>query len=179
MFYCKHVDQLLSAVRITNKQTKFLPVEQFKVYLPSALRQKMINLIQNLSYYISVEVVEPAWHTLTTEKAGCSMVYEALAKHGDFLNCCLHDCLLSSPQLLTTVKKLFGVCSDFAVYMQSRGGSCGDSFTDDITRYDLQFSSVLFSLLDRISQLGRDNYNEKVLNVLHRWVDSLRSCFMA
>ena len=32
-----------------------------------------------------------------------------------------------------------------------------------------QFSSVLFSLLDRISQLGRDNYNEKVLNVLHRW----------
>ena len=31
-----------------------------------------------------------------------------------------------------------------------------------------QFSSVLFSLLDRISQLGRDNYNEKVLNVLHR-----------
>jgi hypothetical protein len=28
-------------------------------------------------------------------------------------------------------------------------------------RYDLQFSSVLFSLLDRISQLGRDNYNEK------------------
>ena len=32
-----------------------------------------------------------------------------------------------------------------------------------------QFSSVLFSLLDRISQLGRDNYNEKVLNVLHRY----------
>jgi hypothetical protein len=30
---------------------------------------------------------------------------------------------------------------------------------------------VLFSLLDRISQLGRDNYNEKVLNVLYRWVD--------
>ena len=28
---------------------------------------------------------------------------------------------------------------------------------------------MLFSLLDRISQLGRDNYNEKVLNVLHRW----------
>ena len=35
-------------------------------------------------------------------------------------------------------------------------------------RYDLQFNSVLASLLDRISQLGRDNYNEKVLNILHR-----------
>ena len=29
-------------------------------------------------------------------------------------------------------------------------------------RFDLQFSSVLFSLLDRISQVGHDKYNEKV-----------------
>ena len=36
--------------------------------------------------------------------------------------------------------------------------------------YDLQFNSVLASLLDRISQLGRDNYNEKVFNNLHRLV---------
>ena len=127
----------------------------------------MLNLIQNLSYYMSVEVVEPAWHTLAEEIATCSTVDEVLTKHGDFLNSCLHDCLLSSPQLLATVKKLLNVCADFALYMQNLG-DCGDSFTEDIARYDLQFSSVLFSLLDRISQLGRDNYNEKVLNVLHR-----------
>lgn len=167
-FYCKHIERLLSGVWITNKQTKFLPLDQFKVYHPSfALRQKMLNLIQNLSYYMSVEVVEPAWHTLAEDIASCSTVDEVLAKHGDFLNSCLHDCLLSSPQLLATVKKLLSVCSDFALYMQNLG-DCGDSFTEDIARYDLQFSSVLFSLLDRISQLGRDNYNEKVLNVLHR-----------
>ena len=71
-------------------------------------------------------------------------------------------------------------------------GDCGDTFTEDIARYDLQvpfcakkiglticnfslqFSSVLFSLLDRISQLGRDNYNEKVLNVLHRYDSCLK-----
>ena len=41
-----------------------------------------------------------------------------MAKHSDFLNSCLHDCLLSSPQLLATVKKLLNVCSDFALYMQ-------------------------------------------------------------
>ena len=167
-FYCKHIERLLSAVWIANKQTKFLPLDQFKIYHPSfALRQKMLNLIQNLSYYMSVEVVEPAWHTLAAEIAACSTVDEVLAKHGDFLNSCLHDCLLSSPQLLATVKKLLSVCSDFALYMQNLG-DCGESFTQDVARYDLQFSSVLFSLLDRISQLGRDNYNEKVLNVLHR-----------
>ena len=63
-------------VWITNKQTKFLPLDQFKVYHPSfALRQKMLNLIQNLSYYMSVEVVEPAWHTLAEDIASCSTVY--------------------------------------------------------------------------------------------------------
>merc|ERR550534_1082227 len=103
-------------------QTKFLPLDQFKVYHPSfALRQKMLNLIQNLSYYMSVEVVEPAWHTLAEDIASCSTVDEVLAKHGDFLNSCLHDCLLSSPQLLATVKKLLSVCSDFALYMQNLG----------------------------------------------------------
>ena len=68
--------QWLLGVWITNKQTKFLPLDQFKVYHPSfALRQKMLNLIQNLSYYMSVEVVEPAWHTLAEDIASCSTVY--------------------------------------------------------------------------------------------------------
>merc|ERR1712173_312830 len=105
-FYCKHIERLLSAVWITNKQS-------------------------------------------------------------NFLNSCLHDCLLSSPQLLATVKKLLNVCSDFAHYMQNLTDATED-FVEDIKRYDLQFNSVLASLLDRISQLGRDNYNEKVLNILHR-----------
>ena len=42
--------------------------DQFKVYHPSfGLRQKMLTLIQNLSYYMMVEVVEPAWHALGTD----------------------------------------------------------------------------------------------------------------
>jgi len=167
-FYCKHIERLLSAVWITNKQTKFLPGDQFKVYHPAfGLRQKMLNLIQNLSYYMCVEVVEPAWNSLVTSIAECTTIDEVLAKHGDFLNCCLHDCLLSSPQLLATVKKLLSVCAEFAAYMQNLT-DCAEDFIEDVKRYDLQFNSVLASLLDRISQLGRDNYNEKVLNILHR-----------
>jgi len=167
-FYCKHIERILSGVWITNKQTKFLPVDQFKVYHPAfGLRQKMLNLIQNLSYYMCVEVVEPAWNSLVTSIAECITIDEVLAKHGDFLNCCLHDCLLSSPQLLATVKKLLSVCAEFAAYMQNLT-DCAEDFIEDVKRYDLQFNSVLASLLDRISQLGRDNYNEKVLNILHR-----------
>ena len=86
----------------------------------------MLNLIQNLSYYMSVEVVEPAWHTLAEDIASCStvdthyiifselvfillkQVDEVLAKHGDFLNSCLHDCLLSSPQVRIYLVKCQG-----------------------------------------------------------------------
>jgi len=169
LFYCKHIERLLSAVWMTNKATKFLPGAAFAVYHPSfALRQKMLNFIQNLSYYMMFEVVEPAWTDLVSGIKQCQTVDDVLTKHGDFLNSCLHDCLLSSPQLLATVKKLLGVCSDFSEYMQSLGEASGQDFNEDVARYDLQFSSVLFSLLDRISQLGRDNYNEKVLHILHR-----------
>ena len=45
--------------------------------------------------------------------------------------------------------------------------STGTKMFDCMCRYDLQFSSVLFSLLDRISQLGRDNYNEKERKLKH------------
>ena len=38
----------------------------------------MLNLIQNLSYYMSVEVVEPAWHTLAEDIASCSTVASLL-----------------------------------------------------------------------------------------------------
>ena len=43
----------------------------------------MLNLIQNLSYYMSVEVVEPAWHTLAEDIASCSTVNTHFIIHSD------------------------------------------------------------------------------------------------
>ena len=110
-------------------------IQKFQVYHPAfGLRQKMLNLIQNLSYYMCVEVVEPAWNSLVTSITNCITIDEVLTKHGDFLNCCLHDCLLSSPQLLATVKKLLCVCADFAQYMQNLQFSDAVEFTEDVKR---------------------------------------------
>ena len=60
----------------------------------------MLTLIQNLSYYMMVEVVEPAWHVLVANLQNCSTVDDVINKHNDFLDNCLHDCLLSSPQVI-------------------------------------------------------------------------------
>ena len=59
----------------------------------------MLVLIQNLSYYMMVEVIEPAWHSLVVSLSSCTTVDDVLEKHNDFLDNCLHDCLLSSPQV--------------------------------------------------------------------------------
>ena len=45
----------------------------------------MLNLIQNLSYYMSVEVVEPAWHTLAEDIASCSTVSSHLFSTPEFV----------------------------------------------------------------------------------------------
>ena len=44
----------------------------------------------------------------------------------------------------------------------------GESFEEEVTKFDLRFTSILVSLLDKISQLARENYNERILNILHR-----------
>ena len=96
---CKGKIRCCAADQLPGKRIDFLG-DSFKEYHPSfGLRQKMLTLIQNLSYYMMVEVVEPAWSSLVHGLASCSTVDDVLIKHNDFLDNCLHDCLLSSPQV--------------------------------------------------------------------------------
>jgi len=105
------------------------------------LRQKMLNLIKNLSNCMCAEVVGTDWNTLVTSIAECISIDEVLAKHGDFLNC-----LLFIPQLLATVKRLLSVCAQFAAYMKN----LTEDFIENVERYNLQFNSLLASFLNSI-----------------------------
>ena len=169
LLYCKHVEKLLTNVWIT---TKVLKTDTSSMYLTSlALKQKMLNFLQHLEYYMTFEVLEPAWVDLIAKITGgkVSNVDQVLQIHSDFLSSCLNDCLLSNPQLLTTVKKLLGVCCEFSEYMQKLDElEDFDAFEEEVNKYDLKFTGVLVTLLDRISQLARENYNEKILNILYR-----------
>jgi len=190
LFFCKHVEKLISQVWLNTKVTRNLNyVESFHIYGPSfALRQKMLNFIQNLEYYMTFEVLEPNWEEMISKiKSGkVSNVDQVLQIHSDFLTTCLNDCLLSSPVLLTTVKKLLGVCCEFSAFMNklmkgnnpnnTSSGSTdfseadedtqGVDFVQEVAKFDLRFTSVLVSLLDKISQHSSEN--QKILNILHR-----------
>jgi len=193
LFFCKHVEKLISQVWLTTKVTRnFNYIESFHIYGPSfALRQKMLNFIQNLEYYMTFEVLEPNWEEMISKiKSGkVANVDQVLQIHSDFLTTCLNDCLLSSPILLSTVKKLLGVCCEFSAFMDKlinrSGGNQGSSgndfseadedadstnqeedFVQEVAKFDLRFTAVLVSLLDKISQHSSEN--QKILNILHR-----------
>ena len=72
LFYCKHVEKLISQVWLNTKGTRNLDyVESFHIYGPSfALRQKMLNFIQNLEYYMTFEVLDPNWEEMIAKIKG-------------------------------------------------------------------------------------------------------------
>ncbi|PNF14012.1 Gamma-tubulin complex component 2 [Cryptotermes secundus] len=183
LFYCKHVERLLCRVWICNKVAKSFALRAAKTYASAfALRQRMLNCVQNLEYYMMVEVIEPNWVTFFSSINKVNNVDDVLVCHSDFLDNCLKDCMLTNPTLLRTVNKLMAVCVQFCHFIQvfaletpppspehqSTMACDSDSFEQSIAKFNLQFTAVLVGLLDKISELGRENNGEKLLNVLYR-----------
>ncbi|PNJ30102.1 TUBGCP2 isoform 2 [Pongo abelii] len=119
MFYCKHVERQLCSVWISNKTAK-------QHSLPSAqwfagaftLRQRMLNFVQNIQYYMMFEVMEPTWHILEKNLKSASNIDDVLGYHTGFLDTCLKDCMLTNPELLKVFSKLMSVCVMFTNCMQ-------------------------------------------------------------
>ncbi|KAJ2950612.1 hypothetical protein O0L34_g8866 [Tuta absoluta] len=119
LFYCKHVERLLCRVWLYNKVVKRF--KEARLYADAfALRQRMLSCIQHLQYYMCVEVIEPSWCQLIHSLDKVNNVDEVLERHNDFLEACLCDCMLTSPQLLKAVTALCLVCVQFCTFIQVR-----------------------------------------------------------
>ncbi|XP_005091505.1 gamma-tubulin complex component 2 [Aplysia californica] len=119
LFYCKHVERQLCNVWMGNKQTKIYALSKSRWYSAAfALRQRMLNFVQNFEYYMMFEVIEPNWHSFQQNMSKVSNVDDVLAFHSDFLDSCLKDCMLTSTELLRIVHKLLVVCVTFSNYVQ-------------------------------------------------------------
>ncbi|KAI5641154.1 spc97 / spc98 family domain-containing protein [Phthorimaea operculella] len=117
LFYCKHVERLLCRVWLYNKVVKRF--KEARLYADAfALRQRMLSCIQHLQYYMCVEVIEPSWCQLIHSLDKVNNVDEVLERHNDFLEACLGDCMLTSPQLLKAVTALCLVCVQFCAFIQ-------------------------------------------------------------
>uniref|UniRef100_A0A9L0J471 Gamma-tubulin complex component n=1 Tax=Equus asinus TaxID=9793 RepID=A0A9L0J471_EQUAS len=82
------------------------------------LRQRMLNFVQNIQYYMMFEVMEPTWHILEKNLKSASNIDDVLGHHTSFLDNCLKDCMLTNPELLKVFSKLMSVCVMFTNCMQ-------------------------------------------------------------
>uniref|UniRef100_H2TKY6 Gamma-tubulin complex component n=1 Tax=Takifugu rubripes TaxID=31033 RepID=H2TKY6_TAKRU len=119
MFYCKHVERLLCNFWISNKDFKQNSSRSPKWFAAAfALRQRMLNFVQNIQYYMMFEVMEPNWHIMENNLKTASNIDDVLCHHTSFLDNCLKDCMLTNPELLRIFSKLMAVCIMFTNCMQ-------------------------------------------------------------
>ena len=63
------------SVWMSNKTAKMYPLHKTKWYAAAfALRQRMLNFVQNFEYYMMFEVVEPNWHVFQANMDSVSHV---------------------------------------------------------------------------------------------------------
>ncbi|XP_069741372.1 gamma-tubulin complex component 2 isoform X2 [Narcine bancroftii] len=119
MFYCKHVDRQLCNVWISNKVAKQYSLHSARWFATAfALRQRMLNFVQNIQYYMMFEVMEPNWHIMENNLKSASNIDEVLNYHTSFLDNCMKDCMLTNTVLLKIFSKLMSVCVMFTNCMQ-------------------------------------------------------------
>lgn len=119
LFYCKYVERTLESVWKDNKMAKFYALKAVTGYAEAfALRQKMLNFVQNLSYYMTVEVIEPHFHTFINKVNTFTQLDELSQEHSTFVEECLKDCLLTQKFALQYMIVLLRLCMSFAEFMQ-------------------------------------------------------------
>ncbi|KAH0620175.1 hypothetical protein JD844_020179 [Phrynosoma platyrhinos] len=119
MFYCKHVERQLCSVWISSKAAKRSSLHSSKWFAGAfTLRQRMLNFVQNIQYYMMFEVMEPTWHILEKNLKSASNIDDVLIHHTSFLDNCLKDCMLTNPELLKVFSKMMSVCVMFTNCMQ-------------------------------------------------------------
>jgi len=119
LFYTKHVERQLCTVWQAHKQAKWNPLYHTKWHAAAfCLRQRMLSFINNYSYYSMFEVIERQWHIFTNKLKEVKTLDELLIIHNDFLETCLKDCMLTTPELLRCLAKLMSVCVNYCNAMQ-------------------------------------------------------------
>ena len=90
-----------------------------------SLRQRMLSFVQNIQYYMTVEVLEPHWSVMEGRLREVSTIDEVLREHNDFLDRCLKDCMLTNSEILKVVSRLFTLCDAFATIFLLHEGDGG------------------------------------------------------
>ena len=98
---CKCLERSLSACWLGRK-TKRVFGDGYSHLSASfaALQGKMLHFINQISYYMFFEVIEPQWHIMEESIVKAATVDDLLSFHENFLNSCLKECMLTNSKLI-------------------------------------------------------------------------------
>ncbi|XP_033171232.1 gamma-tubulin complex component 2 homolog isoform X1 [Drosophila mauritiana] len=171
LFYCKHVERQLCKIWKENSIAKQFEPQAASLYRAAfTLRQRMMNAIQNLEYYMMIEIIEPNWHIFIEKMKTVENVDNVLRLHQDFLDSCLKNCMLTeSPHLNRSIFKLCKICLKYCEFIQIETPlDPADTFSERVKRFDLEFTGLLISFLKQIISMAKKNTADCFMNLVHR-----------
>eukprot|EP00698_Gefionella_okellyi_P017487 TRINITY_DN511_c0_g1_i1.p1 TRINITY_DN511_c0_g1~~TRINITY_DN511_c0_g1_i1.p1 ORF type:complete len:695 (+),score=171.59 TRINITY_DN511_c0_g1_i1:242-2086(+) len=118
LFYCKHVERQLCAAWQNDQSTKEYDIRRHLARM-YALRQRMLQFVQNLLHYMMYEVIEPRWHVLKEHLDTATTIDEVLQHHQNFLDTMLKECMLTNEDVHKILHKVLTACVTFADYSKS------------------------------------------------------------
>uniref|UniRef100_A0A1I8H2W9 Gamma-tubulin complex component n=3 Tax=Macrostomum lignano TaxID=282301 RepID=A0A1I8H2W9_9PLAT len=162
LFYCRHVERLLGSVWLQQHRNRASVTSAY------ALRQQMLTFVQHLEYYMTFEVIEPAWHRLWTQLDKVGNLDELIERHSHMLTSCLSDCMLQQPDLLKLLYKLLAVCVTFCNCIARHGGSAESAdLAATVETFSANFSGLLKQLIEAIAE-HCSNQRLNLMNLIYR-----------
>ncbi|XP_034120868.1 gamma-tubulin complex component 2 homolog [Drosophila guanche] len=168
LFYCKHAERQICKIWKLNHAPKDRSYAELHRSL-CTLRQRMMNAIQNIEYYMIYEVIVPNWHLFSERLKHVENVDEVLLHHQDFLDSCLKSCVMTeSSQLSRAIFKLCKICIDFCSFIElEQLLEPSERFAERVNYFDLEFKELLVSFLQQIITTARKNRNS-FINLVYR-----------
>ncbi|ORX96049.1 hypothetical protein K493DRAFT_337084 [Basidiobolus meristosporus CBS 931.73] len=81
---------------------------------------RMLQFVQQILYFVSSEVLEPNWGKLEKQLTKANTVDQVLQCHTDFLDSCLHECMIdsSNESRRQVLYMILDVCSRFTSFAE-------------------------------------------------------------
>ena len=89
-----------TCIRTASKDDFSRAIDDFTAKV-SSLRGRMLHFIQQIVYFMFFEVIDPYWAIMEKDIKKSATMDELLAKHDNFLDSCLKDCMLANPRLIS------------------------------------------------------------------------------
>lgn len=153
----KRVQMELHAAWYAQTQSGGLPAEQRAVLMPLwRLRAHMAFLIDNLQYYLQVDVLEVQWQELMFVAKSCADFEQLAAAHETCLSTLHAQCFLQATAVSSALHQIYELCLALARMLSyaEAGVRAADSYRSQFATVSREFSrqsSFLFAFLSNMS----------------------------